>query len=342
MIEVEAKASCRTIPVFGNDTSCRLIDKFDPPVQSAGLTYYNLLPAAARLASPPGPGGDNSSSNERLNASGAQRRQGATSVAGQGPFRIDHLRPKAYLRYDADAWPSFCGTSASFSLWLHTETLHGAALLSRYEAPDPHGHSRLRYALYAEGHALAVKSETAGIRSVHALPGSYGRPLAGMQAMTRRHVAFVFNASDDTTRTFLDGRPLGLTQHAPGTIGALDCNLSGALSYTGLGHLAPGAWGLRGVIQDWRYYHKQALTDQQVLELAEGGGSDGGVGPQRTCRHANEGGDSPDWTDAYGHDCAWYYDNRRSFAGICGPRLVRQFCPEACGVSKPCFEVRSV
>ena len=74
----------------------------------------------------------------------------------------------------------------------------------------------------------------------------------------------------------------------------------------------------------------------------ERGGSDGGVGPRRTCRHANEGGDSPDWTDAYGHDCAWYYDNRRSFAGICGPRLVRQFCPEACGVSKPCFEVRSV
>ena len=108
------------------------------------------------------------------------------------------------------------------------------------------------------------------------------------------------------------------------------------------GHLAPGAWGLRGVIQDWRYYHKQALTDQQVLELAEGGGGEGGVGPRRTCRHANEGGDSPDWTDAYGHDCAWYYDNRRSFAGICGPRLVRQFCPEACGVSKPCFEVRSV
>ena len=67
--------------------------------------------------------------------------------------------------------------------------------------------------------------------------------------MSRRHVAFVFDAQADETRTYLDGAILGTTPHAAGTIARLDCNLTGATAYSGLGHLAPGVWGLKGPLQ---------------------------------------------------------------------------------------------
>jgi hypothetical protein len=105
-ISVAKKASCTQIPCFGNDTSCRLIDDWTGAIETDTLNgkhYYNLLPPSAR---PSGSG-----SKDRMT--------------------IDNLKPNEYLRYDADAWPSFCGQSATFSVWLETSTVHGGALLSR-------------------------------------------------------------------------------------------------------------------------------------------------------------------------------------------------------------------
>ena len=218
-ISVQSKDGCSVIPVFGNSTSCRIIESWDPaetdPVTRQA--FYNLLPSSVR---PP-----NAGARDRL--------------------VYDHTRPNDYLRYSPEAWPSFCGQSASFSLWLETATR--GALVSRYSAAEEGGHSTLQYALYAESYGLLVKGARAPSSSY--LPGSYGQPLDQMDYMSRRHLAFVFDADKDETRTYLDGALLGATRHVPGTIARLDCNLTGDTAYTGLGHLAPGVWGIRGPLQ---------------------------------------------------------------------------------------------
>ena len=220
-IDVARKGGCRVIPVFGNSTSCRIIERWDPLETDdiTGKSFFNMLPTSAR----------------------------PTGAGPKDRLIIDHTRSNQYLRYSADAWPSFCGGSASFSLWLATDTVHGGALLSRYSPVESDGHSTLQYALYAEGYGLRVKGARAP--SVGVLPDAYGLPLEKMDYMSPRHLAFVFDADRDETRLYLDGALLGAKQHAAGTIEKLDCNLTGDTAYTGLGHLAPGTWGLRGPLQ---------------------------------------------------------------------------------------------
>jgi hypothetical protein len=234
---------------------------------NTGRSYYSMLPAVAR----------------------------PSGVGAKEAMLIDHLAPKEYLRYDADAFPSFCGESATFSFWIETNTMHGGALLARYSAVDSKGHSELEYAMYAEGYALVVTGRRAP--SKHKFPEALGSPLELMKSGSRRHLVYVFNKTSDETLTYLDGTLVGSTKHAAGAIAALDCGLKGDTAYTGLGHLAPGVWGLRGPVQDWRYYKGQALSAGEIYKLAD----DFFL---RTCEHNNEGGDST-WTDIYGHDCAW-------------------------------------
>ncbi len=152
MLTVSNKAGCARVPVFGDSTSCRIIDSWDPAETDdvTGKDFYSLLPSSVR---PPG-------------------------VGPKDRMRYDHTRPGEYLRYSSDAWPSFCGQSATFSLWVETDTVHGGALLSRYSAADEQGHSTLQWALYAEGYGLCVKGERAPSASI--LPARYGLPLEKM------------------------------------------------------------------------------------------------------------------------------------------------------------------
>jgi hypothetical protein len=225
-ITVPKIANCDSIPIFKSaghdDTSCHIIDAWDAAetdTLNAGRTFFNMLPAMARPA----------------------------GVAGKDRMLIDHLTPKEYLRYNTTTWPSFCGKSATFSLWLETDTVHGGALLSRYCPTDSHGHSELEYALYADSYALLVTGRRA--KSKHQFPEIVGKPLEKMKTMSRRHLAYVFNKTTDETLTYLDGTLVGSTKHAAGTISNLDCGLTGSTAYTGLGHLAPGVWGIKGPMQ---------------------------------------------------------------------------------------------
>jgi hypothetical protein len=161
MLTVANKAGCARIPVFGASTSCRIIDRWDAAEtdELTGKDFLSLLPSSVR---PPGVG-----SKDRM--------------------QYDHTRPGAYLRYDADAWPSFCGQSATFSLWLETNTVHGGCLLSRYSAAQDDGHSTLQWALYAEGYGLCVKGERAPSSSY--LPARYGLPLEKMRCRASSSLA---------------------------------------------------------------------------------------------------------------------------------------------------------
>ena len=208
----------------------------------------------------------------------------------------------------------------------------GAALLSRYSAADATGHSTLEWALYAEGYGLHIAGRR--VKAGANLPISYGHPLSGMQSMTRRHLAYVLDVSADSASFYLDGKLLGSASLPPGTVASLDCDLTGDTAYTGLGHLAPGTRGLKGPLQDWRYYPGQVLSEKQVHQIAE---DTAGPLRLRTCEHDSEGGDST-WRDLYGHDCEWYFHKRKQVPNICAPSRVRKKCPEACAVAKPCFQ----
>ena len=98
-IEVPQRASCLDIPAFGADTSCRFIDAWDPEEIDSitNKTYYNMLPSANRPA----------------------------GVGADARIKLDDVRPRQYLRYDAERWPSFCGQSATFSMWVETDTCTG-------------------------------------------------------------------------------------------------------------------------------------------------------------------------------------------------------------------------
>ena len=141
----------------------------------------------------------------------------------------------------------------------------------------------MEYALYAEGYGLSIKGRRAAASA--RLGGHYGLPLSKMQYMTRRHLAYVLDASSDSVSFYLDGKLLGSSSLSPGSVAALDCNLTGETAYTGLGHLAPGIEGVKGPLQDWRYYPGQVLSDKEVYQIAED--EQGPV--RRTCEHDNEG-----------------------------------------------------
>ena len=300
-INVVKKSSCTAIPCFGRDTSCRIIDDWTDAIETDTANnkqFINLVPPAAR---PTGL----SSSRARI--------------------FVDHTRPNEYLRYGSPEWPSFCGQAATFSV--ETDTVHGGALLSRYSVPDSHNVSNLEYALYADSYGLVVKGSRA--YSSHVAPYSlleYGQPLQKMKYGMQRHVAFVFDNATDTTKTYLDGALLGTT----GTINRLDCNLNLDTAYMGLGHLAPGVWGLKGAVQDWRYYRGHVLGKDELYKLA-----DDKTGPaQRSCQHDYEGGDT-EWTDVYGHDCAWYYVQKKKSPGVCSTEDVKTFCRSCAAAQGP-------
>ena len=320
-IVVANKAGCDPassewkIPMFGTDTSCHYMDLAGDAKMTDSLNsnkqYYNMVPTAVR----PTVSGSKVAHNDRM--------------------EVDHMTPNEYLRYDAETWPSFCGKSATFSMWLETDTVHGGALLSRYSAVNTaNGHSDLEWALYAEGYGLCVRGKRAPSKSY--VPSGYGLPLEYMKYMQRRHVAYVFDKDKDETRTYLDGSLLGTTKHSAGTIAKLDCDLNGKTAYTGFGHLAPGTWGLKGAVQDWRYYPDVKLSEAELKKLAEES-KDSSNKDLRSCEHRKEGGDT-EWIDLYGHDCSWYYKMRKRVPGVCTSAEVKKQCPEACGVKKPCYE----
>ena len=76
----------------------------------------------------------------------------------------------------------------------------------------------------------------------------------------------------------------------------------------------PGAYGLKGAVQDWRYYLGTALTAEEVRKVAMETVVNGEN--LRTCEMSQEGGDQI-WLDINGHDCAWYQEMRKVRALAC-------------------------
>jgi len=300
-INVAKNATCRRVIPFGADTSCRFISNWTGAAETDddGVPFLNLLPPAVR---PPG-------------------------VGGREPIYLDQNGAGEYIRYDPSTFPDFCGQSATFSLWIETDTLDGGYFLTRYGTSEKVKPLRW-WGLYAEAFGLYVYGFNAPSNAD--LPGSeWGRPFEFMKNK-RRHMAFVFDHLTDKTHHYVDGKLLGTTQHPAGTISKMDCEMSGQDSYIGLGHRIPGAYHIKGPLQDWRYYRGRALSAEQIFKIAFNTA-------QRTCELSDEGGDT-DFKDSAGKDCAWYQDQRNAFPEICSTQTVRRECALACGSKAPCWE----
>lgn len=98
----------------------------------------------------------------------------------------------------------------------------------------------------------------------------------------------------------------------------------------------------QGVIQDWRYYRGQALTAEEVMSIAINTVADplslAESENLRTCQFADEGGDL-NFRDVFGHDCAWYQEQRETVPGMCASSEVQDNCPVACSSKTACTQV---
>ena len=302
-IVVPKKATCREIQALGAGTSCRIIDNWTGANENdtRRVMYINLIPPSVR---PPGAG-----SKDRLN--------------------LDHGYPKEYISYDPQAFPSFCGQSATFSLWFESDTLEGGYVLSRYASSEQVKPARW-WALVL-GPLRVYVNGVNGTSSAE-LPKDWAPPFVFMKRVSRRHVAFVFDKDKDQTLHYLDGKLLGTTQHPPGTIAAMDCNMGATNAYVGLGHRLPGAYSYKGPIQDWRYYNTTALTADHIYEIA----MDKNGPAQRTCVLEDEAADSS-FVDILGHDCRWFEEKSQTVPRICSTDQIKTACPLACKTKSPCW-----
>jgi hypothetical protein len=325
---------------FGKETSCRIMNLTDQDSLLDTTTNKTFFPLIKQVYM----------SGMRLK-----------DRAFYGEVAINNL-----LTYDPVHFPSWCGKSASFSLWWDPKAtgLQGGYVLVKMETT-----SKRSWALHV------------GSDGVHSL----GDPEVKIYTpkrfdwTVRRHVALVFNHLTDTMCSYIDGTKLGCQQLTPGVVGKIDCKNS---AYIAFNHRIPGSGQPTVVMQDWRYY-REALSAEEVRSYAflrvcvsvcvcsrilshsapqplyvcflfsvpihlpfltshlntrklafESVDEDGNN--MRSCAEVHEGSDTG-WTDDIGNGCDWYQETRKLVPNICSTEEVRSSCPVACETKVPCF-----
>jgi len=111
--QVGSNGSCPDVPIFDDATSCHIMSGFNATTDAATTGSTSFLP----MLEP------------------AYR----NNLGGKDRIWLDHNSKKQYLRYDAQQWPSFCGTSATFSMWVENWDCGArSTLIARY----PKGNSK--------------------------------------------------------------------------------------------------------------------------------------------------------------------------------------------------------
>ena len=323
-VSVPLVPGCPQLALFGTSTSCHIMnDIADYTTDDGGNKYLNLIQPAYRPA----------------------------GFRAKDRMLLDHNYKNEYLSFNATRFPSFCGKSATFSMWVENwDCSARSTLISRY--PTPEG-KRIKGSWF-----LQIDQNAEGGTSVciGQIPNDdivaywkcvdIAQSLNCMQHDSRRHLALVFNHQDNTIAYYLDGSLVKtLSSQLPKTeawisdelgsgVGRLDCLMDSEAGYTALGHRVPGEKQYVGPVQDWRYYVGLALTAQEIKRIAMDSKDDDGQ-PLRTCKMREEGMDT-NFKDIYGHDCAWYEERKHRYPNLCLSETVRKQCPIACTNFQPC------
>ncbi len=269
---------------------------------------------------------------------------------------LDDNYPKKYISFNATEYPSFCGKSATFTMWIENWGCGArATLFARY--PRATG-KREKGAWFLQ---IDQDSSSGGSKAcIGQIPGwgivAYWKcailepKLNCMASNTRRHLALVMDKDVNSIKFYVDGTLAeSLSSELPaeekwiddgdalgGGVGRLDCHMDTAIGYSPLGHRVAGEKEYIGPVQDWRYYVGHALTAVEISDIAKfSKDADGQI--LRTCKLKPEDKDS-NYKDIYGHDCAWYQERRKAFPKICSTAEVRKQCPIACSAFQPCYE----
>ena len=230
--------------------------------------------------------------------------------------------------YDPTTFPSWRGSSATFSAWVKAEA-------SGYMITKSSDYSQAArcWTFHLEKNGLAniggatVDGFTSPFKTVY-LPDDAGFTFTGMDGF--RHVALVFDALNDALTGYVDGASIGTAYFESGEVGKLDC-VNGEKTYIGIGHRAPGGGPFVGEIADVRMYANQALSASEIGQIAFEEGA------PRSCATSTEGADNADFVDEHGRGCMWYESERMHVPSICKTEDVRENCKLACGLSQPCL-----
>ena len=320
-IMVNNSSPCPAIQVFGNTTSCHIMTLSEEDAILDTTLNYSYFPLIKPQYMPPG--------------------RGVKDRAFLAVRKTNEL-----LRYDPVAFPSWCGTSATFSVWLENEGVSGY-IISRYKTSEvPFPEKFWILVMSTDGTSIraevphpgvANKQENPGYGAFKAnIPRHLGGVLASMKPGQRRHVAWTFNHVTDITCAYLDGYEVHCEQQMAGSIRLMDCGMNNPeTAFVGLNYRTGGARQAATPVQDWRYY-RQALSAQQVRKLAYDS-VDGAGKNLRTCVLSTEGFDKP-FVDMDGNECQWYEEMRKTKTKICSTPEVQENCPMACGMKLPCWE----
>ena len=149
---------------------------------------------------------------------------------------------KDLLTYDPILFPSWCGKSASFSIWWdprqsQVSNVFGGYIISKYE----HDNSR------STGQKWSVLIGDGAVQILGQDPfwWKFTTPIT-FDWSIRRHVAIVFSHLTDNLCAYIDGTELGCVQMPDGIVASWDCNPAAYISFN---HRIPGAWQPTTVIQ---------------------------------------------------------------------------------------------
>ena len=180
---------------------------------------------------------------------------------------LDNNYPKQYLHFDPTSFPSFCGKSATFSMWVENWDCGArATLLARYpktvttataeKASEPS--KRVKGSWFYQ---IDQDSSSGGTKCcIGQIPGdgivAYWKcaivepKLNCMPANSRRHLALVMDKDDNSIKFYIDGTlAKSLSSELPleekwiddndefgGGVARLDCHMNTSESYSPVGH----------------------------------------------------------------------------------------------------------
>jgi hypothetical protein len=264
-------------------------------------------------------------------------------------LRMDYGEKRRHI-YDYKTFPSTKGGSHSYSFWAkYIETGKGGGYLFCH-----HEHNNTMAALirpFFRGQSREMRpysgpeygyNEETGDFDIpgNGHPKAYG-PLLDIdkgEESPLRHFVFTFDAIENKVCSYQDGSEMACVDWA--SVADSDQPVKPA-HYIGLGHRGPGALDYVGDLQQFRIYNGTALTASEVRTVAFESRDPITNDFLRECMVPSDLiADSGSWQDLYGHDCAWYENQRTVLSSICASTVVREQCKIACGLAPPCYGVQ--
>jgi hypothetical protein len=154
-----------------------------------------------------------------------------------------------------------------------------------------------------------------------------------------RHMAYQFDETSDKLRLYMDGTMVFESDWGS-PVSGVDC--AGPGKKWSLGHQYPGyQYGGPVEFADLRMYHHGnhggPLTADEIFKLSQAS-TVGLLNANFKCLQITDPALRDQvWQDAYGHNCAWYYSQRRASPEVCHLADARANCPISCQSRQECF-----